>query len=200
VLELATRQSGGRVTISLPFFGEFQAQQPRLERAASKVATLRVLTVGTPASATQCNSVDICYTTGTALATYRLALTEGVRPMLFIAQASNSTQLHSIGFFTCDLDTVDAIANDIDLLTRGLTRRMITFDRLQLLHQTTQRIARELERYSCRIESALRRAQRRPDLLTPARVDQIVGQAIAKMEQLKELPRRALRTIGKNKV
>jgi hypothetical protein len=202
VLDFATRQGARRVTISYPFFGEFQAQHHRLEHAAGKVSRLRVLTVGNPAQAGQRNALEVCDTTGTALAAYRLALTEGARPVLFIGQtlrSQHAEHLQSIGFFTCDTDTVDAVANDIDLLTRGLTRRLDTFERLQLLHQTTQRVARELESYSRRIESALRRAQRRPGALTASRVDHIVGYAIAKIEQLKELPRRALRTIGKNK-
>jgi hypothetical protein len=64
------------------------------------------------------------------------------------------------------------------------------------LHQTTQRVARELENHSRRMELVIQRAQRRPDLLTPARVDRIVRQSIAKMEQLKQIPRRALRSLG----
>jgi hypothetical protein len=47
------------------------------------------------------------------------------------------------------------------------------------------------------MELVARRAQRRPDLLTPARFNRIVGQAIVKMEQLKEIPRRALRSINR---
>jgi hypothetical protein len=47
------------------------------------------------------------------------------------------------------------------------------------------------------MEWAVRRAQRRPELLTPARFNRIVGQAIAKMGQLKEIPRSALRSIEK---
>jgi len=59
-------------------------------------------------------------------------------------------------------------------------------------------VTRELESYSRRMELAIRRAQRRPDLLTPARFDRIVRQSIAKIEQLKEIPRRALRTLSPN--
>ena len=58
--------------------------------------------------------------------------------------------------------TVDEIANEVDLVARGLTRRMSDFERLQVLHQTTQKVTRELESYSRRMEFAIRRAQRRP--------------------------------------
>ena len=49
------------------------------------------------------------------------------------------------------------------------------------------------------MELAIQRARRRPDLLTPQRFERIVSQAIAKMEQLKEITRRALRSIDRSR-
>src|SRR5437867_4413672 len=43
VAEFATRHGDGRLTLGYPVFGEFQAQQHRLVRTASKVQQLRVL-------------------------------------------------------------------------------------------------------------------------------------------------------------
>jgi hypothetical protein len=144
--------------------------------------------------------LDVRITNGGILSKYRLALHEGPRPVLFMGrEIAARTGPHSryLGFFTTDAETVDDVADDVDLAARGLARRLATFERLQLLHQTTQKVTRELESYSRRIELAIRRAQRRPDLLTPARFDRIVRQSIAKIEQLKEIPRRALRTLGR---
>jgi ATP-dependent Zn protease len=94
---------------------------------------------------------------------------------------------------------VDEVADDVDLVVRGAARQMSAFRRLRLLHQTTQQVARELESFSRRMELAIRRAHRRPDLLTPKRFDRIVQQSVAKLEQLKQLPLQALRGIESNR-
>jgi hypothetical protein len=196
VADSAVHHGNGRLTLSYSVYGEFQAQQHRLQRIASKVERLRVLTVGAPARvAVGDNGFSICGTTGKVLANYRIAMCEGASPVLFVCREVASNHQRALGFFTFNIETVDEIADDVEMLLRGLTTRFATFERLQMLHETTQRVARELESYSKRMELAIRRARRRPDLLTPARFDRIVGQAIAKMEQLKEIPRRALRTI-----
>jgi len=135
------------------------------------------------------------------LARYSFAIKEGIRPMLFICredarQKSRGTRRNP-GFFSVSREIVEEVADDVELLLRGVATTMATFEELELLHQTTQRVSRELESYSRRVEWAVRYARRRPDLLTPARFDRIVGQAIAKMGQLKEIPRRALRSIEK---
>src|ERR1043166_442559 len=199
IAEFAARYGNGRLTLSYSVYGEFQAQQHRLQRIASKVKQLRILTVGAPNRVTTDSSFGVFNTTGTVLAGYRIAIKEGTPSVLFVCRdgaSKSGDRQRSLGFFTCDSETVDELADDVELLLRGLTTRFATFERLQLLHETTQRVARELENYSQRMELAIRRAHRRPDLLTPARFNRIVGQAIAKMEQLKEIPRRALRTLA----
>jgi hypothetical protein len=196
VVAWAARHGGGRLTVSCPAFGEFQAQQKHLRQVAAKFSSLRVLTVG---KARGVDGLDVRDTNGSVLSRFRLSLREGRRPVLFIGRelAGRATDRgRYLGFLTTDAATVDEIADDVDLVARGLARRMATFERLQVLHETTQKVARELESYSRRMELAIRRAHRRPDLLTPARFDRIVRQSIVKIEQLKEIPRRALRTLG----
>src|SRR5437667_6358556 len=74
VAEFATRHGDGRLTLSYSVYGEFQAQQHRLQRIASKVKQLRVLTVGAPKRvATADSGFEVFSTTGTALAGYRIA-------------------------------------------------------------------------------------------------------------------------------
>ncbi len=201
MVEWAARHGGGRLTVCYSAFGEWRAQRNRLQHLAPRFSSVRVLTVGDPAGhAVNAPPLEVSVTNGGVLSKYRLALREGPRPVLFIGRETTGRGAHAsrcLGFFTTDAETVDEVAADVDLAARGLTRRMATFERLQLLHQTTQKVARELESYSRRIELAIRRAQRRPDLLTPARFDRIVRQSIAKIEQLKEIPRRALRTLGR---
>jgi hypothetical protein len=201
VVEWAARHGGGRLTVSFSAFGEWRAQRHRLQHRAPKFSTVRVLTVGDPAGRTlSAPRLEITITNSSILSKYRLALREGPRPVLFAGRELPGRSAPSgryLGFFTTDAETVDEVATDVDLAARGLTRRMATFERLELLHQTTQKVARELDSYSRRIELAIRRAQRRPDLLTPGRFDRIVRQSIAKIEQLKEIPRRALRTLGR---
>ena len=201
VVDWAARHGGARLTLTCPAFGEAQARQHRLQHIAGKLGRIRLLAVGQPGAGLASSTRIECHTiTGNPLARYRIALVEGKSAMLFISREGGgkpSDGLHSLGFFTYDGNTIDEVAGDIDSLVGGLARRLATFERLEVLHQATQRITRELESYSRRMDLAVRRARRRPDLLTPARFNRIVGQAIAKMEQLKEIPRRALRTIDR---
>ena len=202
VVELAARDGNGRLTISYPSYGEFQAQRPWLQRGAFKPGRVRVLVAGqAPVVPPPEIAMDFHNVTASLRARYSLVMNEGVRPLLFIGRESSQLKAldrqRSLGFFSVDGHLIEEIADEVELLVRGMVTSLSTFERLETLHQTTQRIARELESYSRRVELAVRRAQRRPDLLTPARFDRIVGQAVAKMEQLQEIPRRALRTIEK---
>lgn len=200
VVEIASRYGHGRLTLSYQFFGEFQSQLRRLQRIAQKLDGIRVLAVGqlrTPA--VLASRVEFRNIAGNALTRYRLALNQDAHPVGFICRETHSLRMsenpRSLGFFTVAPETVDDLADDIELLLSGMASRLNTFEKLELLHQTTQRVARELDSYSRRMELAIQRARRRPDLLTPQRFNRIVSQAIAKMEQLKEIPRRALRSI-----
>jgi len=201
VVDWSLRRGGARLTLSYPAYGEAQARQHRLQHIAGKVDRIRVLATGRPgAPIPQSNGIEFLNISGNPLMSYRIAMVEGRAPMLFISRDVKwkpSDRMLSLGFFTHDGDTIDDVSSDIDLVMRGLARRVAAFERLELLHQTTQRISRELESYSRRMELAVQRARRRPDLLTPARFDRIVGQAIVKMEQLKEIPRRALRSMDR---
>ncbi len=201
VVAWAARRVGGRLTVSYPAFGEWKAQQNRLLHVAGNFSAVRVLTVGQPPGTVGGGpGFDVRNTNGSILSKFRLVSHEGRHPMLFVCRTMagrSQDSGRSVGFFTCDPVTVDEVAGDVDMITRGMTRRMATFERLQLLHQTTQKVARELDSYSRRMNLAIRRAQRRPDLLTPARFDRIVRQSIVKMEQLKEIPLRALRSLGR---
>ena len=201
VVTWAARHGGGDLTVSYSAFGEWRSQQNRLRHLAGKFSTVRVLAVGDAARPVAAGSgFDVRITNGSVLSKFRLAMREGHRPILFVARAMTgrgTDEGRYVGFLTTDAETIDEVAGDVDLVARGLSKRMATFERLQLLHQTTQKITRELESYSRRIELAIRRAQRRPDLLTPARFERIVRQSITKIEQLKEIPQRALRTLGR---
>ncbi len=183
-------QLGGRLTVS-------HAASRRLQHIAGKLDQVCILVDGRPGkellhgTRLQCRNIA-----GTPLAAYRVALVEGDAPLLFIAREQRR---RCLGFLTSDADIVGEIADDVDALLRGMGRRLDTFERLQRLHQTTQQVARELESYTRRLQLAVARAHRRPELLTPARFERIVAQSIAKMEQLKEIPRRALRTMGKRR-
>lgn len=203
VVDWAGRQAGGRLTVSYTAFGEVQAQSRRLQHAASKLDQIRVLAVGRPGKElAQVSRLECANTEGTPLARYRLALVDGPVPLVFLAReerAGAGSRQQSLGFFSTDGDVVEEVADDVEALLRRQARRLETFEKLRLLHQTTQQVARELESYSRRLEQATRLARRRPDLLTPARFERIVAQAVSKMEQLKEIPRRALRTIGRPK-
>jgi hypothetical protein len=202
VVKLAARGRAGRLTISYSSYGEFQAQRQWLLRGQSKTERIRALVAG-PVSVVPAPdpAVDFYNISASLRACYGLVMKEGPRPALFICRENRPWKaMHgqrSLGFFTVDAHLIDEMANEIELMVRGMITTLSTFDRLELLHQTTQRISRELESYSRRMELAVRRARRRPDLLTPARFNRIVGQAVAKMEQLQEIPRLALRTIDK---
>jgi hypothetical protein len=202
VVELAARFGGTRLTLSYQFFGEFQAQQRRLQRIAQKLESICVLAVGQLRTPSELASrVEFRSINGNPLTRYRIALSQGSPSLGFVCrelpQSKSAENPRSLGFFTLNPETVEDIADDIEQVVRGVAWRLDTFEKLELLHQTTQRVARELDSYSRRMELAIQRARRRPDLLTPERFDRIVGQAIAKMEQLKEIPRRALRSLDK---
>jgi len=200
VVELSVRHGGGRVLLGLPFYGEVQAQQHRLERVAQKQDSMKILSVGRMRSPAELPSrVEFQNIQGSILTKYRIAINQGLHPFGFICREASSSRTNptSLGFFTMDEDTVEALMNDVESVLRRSGKRLMTFERLETFHQTTQKVARELESYSRRMELAVERARRRPDLLTPARFERIVSQAIAKMEELKELPLRAMRTMGK---
>ena len=120
---------------------------------------------------------------------------EGKAGLLFIGKEIRG---RCLGLFTTDAEAIAEVADELEAVARGMAQTLPAFDRLWVLHETTQRIERELTEYSRRMELAIARARRRPDLLTPARFDRIVRQSINKLEQLKEIPRRALRTLGKH--
>lgn len=199
VSELAAQHAGSRLTLCHPFANEIKAQQHHLERLAHKLENLRVFGMGQMTGLD--TTIDFRSIAGSPLTRFRIALNQGQRPMLFICRElqrhSVSDHRRSQGFFSVDAYLIDEIADDVEMVARGLANRLAAFDKLQVLHQTTQRIARELESYSRRMDIAIRQAKRRPDLLTPARFERIVGQAIAKMEELKEIPRQAIRDMGK---
>ena len=195
IFDQAIQSGGGRLTVSCSAYGEWPAQQRRLQHLAVKLAGIRVLTVGAPERiAGKAPRMEVLSLKG-ALAGYRIVLQEGQPGVLFIAKEVHG---RCLGLFTTDAETVDAIADDIEAVVRGVAQTMPAFDRLRVLHETTQRVARELESYSRRVGLAIDRARRRPDLLTPARLDRIVRQSIIKLEQLKEIPRRALRSLNKS--
>ena len=201
VMELSARLAGGRLTVVFPYFGECQAQQHRLQHMAQKLEGVRVLSVGRPPKAGDLPSrVEFSNIDRSLLTRFRIVLNQGPKPIGFVCREATGRGTNAgrgLGFFTLSTETVDALAGDVELLRRGLGKRLGTFDQLQMLHTATQRVARELESYSRRMELAVQRARRRPDLLTPQRFERIVKQAIAKMEQLKEIPRGALRTIDR---
>ncbi len=203
VVELAGRHDGGQLILTYPLFGEFRAQKNRLQQMTDKLDRISVLAPRESRKSPEpVNGLEFHSIAANRLSRFRIALKEGAQPILFICRRTQESKVsdrsRSVGFFSFDRDTVEQIADEIECVTRGTASRLQTFEKLELLHQTTQRVARELESYSRRMELAIRRVQRRPDLLTPARFDRIVGQAIVKMEQLKEIPRRALRSMSKS--
>ncbi len=201
VIELASHLNGGELTVTYPFHGELGAQEHRLQLLAPKLTGIRALAVDAPRKASVlAGRVTWHPIAGQPLAKFRLALHDGHRPMLFIARDTKSAAADGaryLGFFTFDPDVIGEIAEDVEQLLHGAGTQMAAFARLELLHRTTQRVSRELESYSRRVELAIRRAHRRPDVLTPARLDKILGQAVAKMRELEEIPRRAMRAIDK---
>ena len=194
VIDRVTRSTKGRLTISCSAFGEFQAQQHRLQHIAGKLAGIRVLTIGAPARLVgKMPRLEIFNSKG-VLAKYRIVLQEDRPGLLFIGKEIRG---RCLGLFTTDMETLAEIGEDLEAVVRGQAQALPAFDRLCVLHETTQRIARELEDYSRRMELAIARAHRRPDLLTPARFDRIVRQSIDKLEQLKKIPSRVLRALDK---
>ena len=192
VIDRIAGSTKGRLTLSCSAFGEFQAEQRRLQHIAGKLAGIRVLTVGAPERvAGKVPRLEICNIKG-VMAKYRIVLQEDRPGLLFIGKEIRG---RCLGLFTTDVETLTQIGDDLEAVVRGQAQVLPAFDRLCLLHETTQRIARELEDYSRRMELAIARAHRRPDLLTPARFDRIVRQSIDKLEQLKKFPSRALRTL-----
>jgi hypothetical protein len=202
VMDVAAHLGGGKLLVVFPFIGEYRAQQHRLQHIAQKLAGMRVLSVGRPPSSGELPSrTEFSNIDRSILTRFRIVLNQGRKPLAFVCREGTGRGVNAgrgLGFFTVDAETVDALAGDVELLRRGLSKRLGAFDQLQTLHEATQRVARELESYSRRMELAVQRARRRPDLLTPERFERIVTQAIAKMEQLKEIPRTALRTVGKS--
>ncbi len=201
VIELASHQTGGDLTVTYPFHGELEAQEHRLQLLARKLTGIRVLAVDAPRKASALATRVRWYSiAGQPLARFRLALHDGHRPMLFIARDEKSAladRARYVGFFSFDPAVIGEIAEDLDQLLHGAATQMAAFARLELLHRTTQRVSHELESYSRRVELAVRRARRRPDVLTPARLDKILGQAVAKMRELEEIPRRAMRAMDR---
>src|SRR5258706_6581794 len=201
VIDRAAHDGDDRLVISFPFYGEYRAQKNRLQLVANKVKEIRLLAVGQAVadSAARSGGISFRNIVGNPLVRFTIALKEGARPMLFICRDAqrhmNSDRRRSLGFFSFDTDIIEEIADDIELVQRDAANRLTAFDRLELLHQTTQRVARELESYSRRMELAVRRARRRPHLLTQARFERIVGQATTKMGQLEEIPRRGVRGV-----
>lgn len=192
---------GERLTAAHISSAQLTGNYHRLQHIAAKLDQVRILVAGRPGRKLLQSARLQCHNTiGTPLAPYRIALVEGNMPLLFIAREQRARRARrSLGFFTTDPDTIGEIADDMDALLRGMRRRFRSFERLEQLHQTTQQVAHELESYSRRLQLAVERARRRPDLLTPARFERIVAQAIRKMEQLQEIPRSALRTIGRSR-
>ncbi len=204
VTECCSYQTGGSLTVSYPFAGEFRAQQHRLQHLAPKFRSIRVLGIDSPNRRLPLGSgVEYQCIDHQRLARYRIALEQERWPVLFIARDTRRSPLaegpSSLGFFTFDSDIIEDIAEDLDQILHGMAQRMTTFRRLESLHRTTQKITRELESYSRRMELAIARAQRRPDLLTPDRLDRILNQCANKMRELEEIPRRAIRAIERSK-
>ncbi len=204
VIELASAHPGGRLTVSYPFSGEFRAQQHRLQHIAPKFSSIRVFGLDQPRDpARLAGGVEYHAVGDSPLARYRVAFEDERWPVLFISRDTRRSPISdgpsSLGFFTFDPDVIESVAEDIDQLLHGMSRKMTAFHRLETLHRTTQKVARELESYSRRMELAIQRAQRRPDLLTADRLDRILNQCATKMRELEEIPRRAIRAIDRAK-
>lgn len=196
MIDSAAKQTGARLTLA----GTLETQHHRLQHIAGKLDQLCLFSAVHPGKGILRGArIEYRNVAGTPLVGYRIALVEARAPRLFIVHRPRATDSRSLGFLTADPDVVNEIANDIDALARGMSRRLETFERLQLLHQTTQQVARELDSYARRMELAVVRARRRPDLLTPERFERIVIQAVVKMEQLKDIPRRALRSMDRRR-
>lgn len=204
LVELAETRGHGVLTVSYPLQGEFQAQRHRMQRMANKLDKIRVLANG---RAQQLSGLDSNFEfisiVNNPLTRFRIVIHETARPLMFVCretQRIESTDMaQNLGVFTFNADVVGDLVDDIFQMERGMALRLETFDRLATLHQTTQRINRELENYARRIDHAIEQAKRRPDLLTPARFERIVTHAVTKMEELKSIPMRALRQIDRRR-
>lgn len=201
-LEWTTEHSGSRLTVSFTASGELRAALHRLQHLASRLTGIRVLALELPPSpgalppGVRCHRIR-----GTPLVPYRLTIGEAPRPILFITRDQPAARGHgqsarALGFFSFNPEAVANILDDIDQLLQGLGTDLTAFRQLELLHRTTQQVSRQLDSYSRRLDLLLRRAQRRPDLMTPARFNRVMEQAVAKIEELKAISRRALRSIG----
>ncbi len=204
VAELATLRPGGELTMSYTFNGELRAALHRLQRLAQRLDGIRVLAPEPPAQMSKLPpGVRFHRIAGTPLLSYRIALRDERPPVMFISRelpgARRANNPRSLGFFTFDRETIADFIEDIDQLLQGLGTELYAFRQLELLHKTTQQVARQLESYSRRMELLIRRAQRRPDLMTPARFHRVMQVAAAKMEELRTLPLRALQAMGKTK-
>ncbi len=204
IVDWAAQHGGHRLTILDPFYGELQTERHRFQKVAQRVQSIRVLSPGDcGALAAQIHGLECRNVTGTALARYRAALVDGPRPVLFLAEEfgrrRNTEFGRWLGFYSFDPVLLEEIGEEIGAVAHGMARRLATFEKLAALHQTTQRVTRELESYSRRVEKAVALARRRPDLLTPARFNRIVQQSIAKIKQLRQIPQRALRNMGQPK-
>lgn len=201
VIDLAAKRGHGRLTVGYPDLGEFEAQRNRLDHLTAKFDTVRVFAEGRPRRAAK--GFQFVALRAARPWGYRLALHEGTPPMLAICHEkpakNRNLNTTGLGFFTFDPLAVAEIADDLEDLTHSPGKRINTFDKLAKLHETTQRVARELENYSRRVEQAVQQARRRPDLLTPQRFNRIVSHAVAKMEQLKQIPLHALADIGSSR-
>ncbi len=204
VVELAEARGRGVLTVTYPLLGEFRGQRHRIQRLAGKLETVRVLANSREQNISGLDSnFRFVSLTNNPLNKYRLAIHETAQPVMFVSRETTryeaSEGTFSLGFFTFGADLIEEMMDDIFEMERDLSSHLDTFDRLALLHQTTQRINRELENYARRLDQAIQQARRRPDLLTPARFEKIVNHVVVKMEQLKTIPLRALRRMEKKK-
>ncbi len=202
VTELATAQPGGSLTVSYTFNGELRGALHRLQRLANRLDGIRVLAIEPPTEMSNLPpGVRFHRIAGSPLRRYRIALKEAAWPLMFICREAAGVRAgdnpRSLGFFTFDREAIMDFVGDIDQLLQGLGTELYAFRQLETLHRTTQQVTRQLESYSRRMDQLIRRAQRRPDLMTPARFQRVMQQAVAKMEELKDLPRRALLSIGR---
>jgi hypothetical protein len=193
VVDLVQKRPGGELTLSFPFGGEFRGLQHKLMRLAPRLDRINIFAPGKPPSANTMGSrMEYTDSTGTPLAGYRVALYESAQPILYICREGSGKRIPRLGFFSHEPDIIEGIAEDIEAAGRNLTKNLTGFEKLLALHRTTQQINRELQTYSRKIEALAKMAHRHPELLTPARYEKIVSQAVAKLEQLKKLPLRAL--------
>jgi hypothetical protein len=204
LVELAESRGRGVLTLTCPLPGEFQAQRHRLQRMASKLDAIRVLANSRRQQVSGLDSnFEFVSILNNPLTRVRVVVHETSRPVMFVWREANrmesSDVSRGLGFFTFNPDVIAEMVDDLFQMERGLALSLETFDRLATLHQTTQRINRELDSYARRIDNAIAQARRRPDLLTPARFERIVTHAVAKMEELKSIPQRALRRIDRRR-